>query len=258
MYRPRAWIITIGYELLIGRIVNTNASHIARELTLRGAIVDRIIVVGDSIDDIVHEVRRGIQRADIIVTTGGLGPTDDDKTLEAIAAATNRALVLNEEALQMVNEFYSRKQLPLTRERVKMAYLPAGAIPIPNPVGAAPGSLLFADGAYIISLPGVPREMEAMLPLALNKIQHVFPEICIRELGKEIKGIPESSLAPLLRKASKKCPDCYVKSHPKGHELEKPIIDVKVLASAEKCEEAERKAKIVLEELDRLLAGVRK
>ena len=257
MYRPRAWIITIGYELLIGRIVNTNASHIARELTLRGAIVDRILVVGDSIDDIAYEIRRGVTRADIIITTGGLGPTDDDKTLEAVAAATNRALVLNEEALRMVNDFYSRRRLQLTRERVKMAYLPAGAIPIPNPVGAAPGSLLFADGAYIISLPGVPREMEAMLPLALGKVRHIFPEICVRELSKEIKGIPESSLAPLLRKASKKCPDCYVKSHPKGHELEEPIIDVKVLASGETCEEAESKARQVLEELDKLLMGAR-
>ncbi len=256
MYRPRAWIITIGYELLIGRIVNTNAAHIARELTLRGAIVDRIIVVGDSIDDIVYELRRGIQRSDIIVTTGGLGPTDDDKTLEAVAAATNNPLVLNNDALRMVNEFYSRKNLPLTKERIKMAYLPAGATPIPNPVGAAPGSLLFSDGTYIISLPGVPREMEAMLPLALEKIRAIFPEICIRELGKEIKGIPESSLAPILRKAAKKCPDCYVKSHPKGHELEKPVIEVKVLASAKRCEDAEKKAKLVLDELEALLREI--
>jgi nicotinamide-nucleotide amidase len=253
MYRPRAWIVTIGYELLIGRIVNTNAAHIAKELTLRGAIVDRIVTIGDSIDDIVFTIREALQRADIIVTTGGLGPTDDDKTLEAIAAATNRPLVLNSEALEMINKFYSQRGLPLTPERLKMAYLPAGSTPIPNKVGAAPGMLLYHDTTFIIALPGVPREMEEMLPLALDKIQFIFPKICVIERGIEVKGIPESTLAPLLRRASKKCLDCYVKSHPKGHELREPIIDVKVLAFGNTCEEAEKKANTVLAELSKLI-----
>jgi nicotinamide-nucleotide amidase len=255
LYAPRAWIITIGNELLIGRIVNTNASWLARELTLRGVRVERIITVGDDINEIASVVRSAVNAVDIIVTTGGLGPTDDDKTMEAIAAAINRPLILNSEAYKMVKEFYESRGYPLTRERVKMAYLPAGAIPLPNPVGAAPGAFIVERTARIIVLPGVPKEMEAMFKYALEYLKPILPKICVVEEGLEIKGIPESSLAPLLRRAARVCADCYVKSHPKGHELKEPIIDVKVLASAGSCEEARSKARRVLEELKKLLGS---
>lgn len=255
MYVPRAWIITIGNELLIGRIVNTNASWLARELTLRGVKVKRIVTVGDDVDEIAYVVREAITSADIVVTTGGLGPTDDDKTMEAIALALDRPLVLNREALEMVKRFYSEKGYELTPERVKMAYLPAGAIPLPNPVGAAPGAFIVERTARIIVLPGVPREMEAMFQHALDLLKPILPELCVVEEGIEVRGVPESSLAPLLRQASKLCADCYTKSHPKGHETREPIVEVKVLASAPSCEEARAKAGRVLNELKRLLGG---
>jgi nicotinamide-nucleotide amidase len=254
LYMPRAWIITIGNELLIGRIVNTNAAWLARELTLRGVKVERIVVVGDDVDEIASLVREAVAAADIVVTTGGLGPTDDDKTMEAVAAALHRPLVVNREAYEMVRRFYETRGYSMTSERLKMAYLPAGAIPLPNPVGAAPGAFIVERTARIIVLPGVPREMEAMFKYALDHLKPILPKLCVVEEGMEIRGVPESTLAPLLRRVSRLCGDCYVKSHPKGHEVEEPLIEVKVLASAPECEDARLKARRVLEELNRLLS----
>lgn len=256
MYRPRAWILNIGNELLIGRIVNTNGAYIARELTLRGVRVERIIVVSDSLDEVATTVREAIGRADIVVTTGGLGPTDDDITMEAIAAALNLPLVLNTTALSMVREFYHKRDLELTKERIKMAYLPRNAEPIPNPVGAAPGAYIYYSGVHIIVLPGVPSEMEAMLRIAIEKLDPFLPKLCIVEERITIAGIPESSLAPMLRKASKLCSDCYVKSHPKGHEIDNPIVEVKVLASAPDCGTARSKATRVLDALRKYIGGI--
>ncbi len=254
--RPRAWIISIGNELLIGRVVNTNAAWIASRLTLRGVNVERIMVVPDRLDDIVEAVGEACRRAEIVVTTGGLGPTDDDITMEAVAAALHQPLLVDEEAKHMVEEFYRRAGLGLTRERLKMARLPASAKPIPNPVGAAPGAYIVAGGCQLFVLPGVPAEMQAMMDHVIELLEPVLPKLCVAEEGVTIKGVPESSLAPLLRRASKRCPDCYTKSHPKGHETMEPIIEVKVLASGKDCEEAQKKARNVLEELRRLLEEV--
>lgn len=253
MYRPIAWILTIGNELLIGRVINTNASFIASRLTLHGVRVRRIVTVGDDLDEIAVALRRAAARADVVVTTGGLGPTDDDMTLEAVALAFNRGLRVHPEALRMVREFYESRGYGLTPERVKMARLPVGAEPIPNPVGAAPGAYLRVGRCHVFSLPGVPREMEAMMDYVIEKLRPILPGLCVREEALVVKGVPESSLAPLLRRAARRCPDCYTKSHPKGHEVEEPVIEVRVQASAPSCEEAAAKARSVLEELERLL-----
>jgi molybdenum cofactor synthesis domain-containing protein len=130
----RAWIISIGSELLVGRVVNTNASWLARRLTFMGFTVDRIIVVPDVVSDIVEEVKRGLGRVRLIVSTGGLGPTHDDVTMEAMAVAIGKPLVLNREAELLLREFYSKKGLPLTKERLKMAYMPEGCRALRNPV----------------------------------------------------------------------------------------------------------------------------
>ncbi len=254
LYRPRAWIVTIGNELLVGRIVNTNAAWLAERLTLLGALVRRIVTVADDLDEIAQAFREAAAAADIVVSTGGLGPTDDDMTMEGLALAAGRPLVLHPEALRMIERFYRARGYSLTRERVKMAWLPAGARPIPNPVGAAPGAHLWLGRAQVFALPGVPAEMKAMFDsYVVDALKPILPGLCVREAAKVYRGIPESSLAPLLRRAARACSDCYTKSHPKGHEVNEPIIEVRVMASAESCREAEAKARRVIEELDRLL-----
>lgn len=251
---PAASILTIGNELLIGRIVNTNSSWLASRLTLLGVNVRLILTVGDNLDDIAWAVRSALRVSDIVITTGGLGPTDDDMTMEAVAAAIHRPLVRNPEALRMVEEFYTRHGQSLSPERVKMAYMPAGARPIPNPVGAAPGAHLRVGATEVFILPGVPREMQAMFETyVVDSIKYMLPGLCVVEEGITVTGVPEADLAPLLRRAARKCPDCYVKSHPKGHEGAAPRVEVRVLSSARNCGEARSKARRVLAELERLL-----
>ncbi len=246
--KPRAWIINIGTELTIGRIVNGNGAWLARELTLRGADVRRIICIPDEEDEVVPVLKEALSKADIIITTGGLGPTPDDRTAEFVAKALGRRLTLNSEALEMVREKYEAAGLELTEDRVKMAKLPEGAKPIPNPVGTAPGIHVEVNGKHVFSLPGVPKEMEAMFTsYVLNAIRSMLPKLCVVEEGVRIVGLPESSLAPILKKAQKLCEDCYIKSHPMGAELGEPIIDVKVLASDESCDNAKEKIRKVLD-----------
>jgi len=247
---PTAWILTVGNEILIGRIVNTNASWLAERLTFMGFRVERIIVVPDSIEDIAEELGRAVGRARVVITTGGLGPTYDDRTLEGVARAVQRRLVLNEDAKRMVEEFYSRKGLPLTEDRLKMAMLPEGAEPIPNPVGAAPGSWLEHGDTIIVSLPGVPAEMKEMfLRYVEPRLSRIAPRKAVHECGMRVYGVPESSIAPYLRRLARKYPHAYIKSHPKGHETDNPILEMRVLASAETQEEARRICLEVLGEL---------
>jgi len=249
MGKPKAWILTIGNELLIGRIVNTNASWLARRLTFLGFSVERIIVTPDEPAEVAEEIRRALSRDDVkvIITTGGLGPTYDDRTLEAVARAINRPLRLNEQALQWVRQKYESGGMQMTKEREKMAYLPEGAEPIWNPVGTAPGSLVMAGEALIASLPGVPAEMQAMFEELMPRLKQLAPPLEVIDCGFIVVGVPESSLAPYVEEAERKNPGCYVKSHPKGHEIRGPVLEIRVLASARTRDEARELALRALE-----------
>lgn len=250
MQRPVAWILSIGNELLIGRIVNTNASWLGEKLTLDGFLVRRIITVPDSLEDIAEEVRRAAERARVVITTGGLGPTYDDMTLQGVARAFGLKLVLNPEAKKMVDKFYSSRGLPLTEERLKMAYLPEGSKPIPNPIGAAPGCLLEVGDTLVVSLPGVPSEMKSMFEQYVEPvIRKIAPPLYTVECSLIIKGVPESGIAPYLKTIAKKNPTAYIKSHPKGHELEKPVLDIRVLLSLPDKEQALSTARTIIGEI---------
>ncbi|MEM0490984.1 MAG: nicotinamide mononucleotide deamidase-related protein [Acidilobaceae archaeon] len=250
--RPEAWILSIGNELLVGRIVNTNASWLARRLTFMGFNVSRIITIPDSIDDIALEVRRGLGKVRVIITTGGLGPTHDDVTLEGIAKALNKNLILNSEAYEMIKEFYNRRNMPLTRERIKMAYMPEGARALRNPIGSAPGCIIEVDSTIIVSLPGVPREMEAIFEEEVKSILEIIaPKISIVECSLKTRGIPESSIAPFLEHIAKSHSNVYVKSHPLGFELDKPILELRVLVSATSEDTAKGIARSIMEDVIR-------
>ena len=139
-------ILCVGNELLIGKTLNTNAQWIAKQATALGITVKRVTVVADEVNEIAKAVRETLARKpQFTVTTGGLGPTFDDKTLEGIAEALNRQPEINDKALEMVREKYmayarekGAETVELTPSRIKMATLPEKASPIPNPVGTAP------------------------------------------------------------------------------------------------------------------------
>lgn len=249
--QPVVEIVCTGNELLIGRTVNTNASWMAKRVTSLGGRVRRITVVGDRVDEIAAAIREAMaRRPDIIITTGGLGPTFDDITLRGVAESCGLPLELNQEAYGMVKAKYDAMGLELTPSRVKMAYLPKGAKALFNPVGTAPGSLLKTGDVVVISLPGVPSEMEAMFE------QHVVPllkglikGLTFYEATATVKGILESSLAPLIEEVMKKSASIYIKSHPKGREGGSAIeVHLSTVGAGEEARRAVLKALKELEE----------
>ncbi|HSK67451.1 MAG TPA: molybdopterin-binding protein [Anaerolineales bacterium] len=160
---PSAEIITIGTEILLGEIVDTNTRYIAR--TLRGMGVDlyRTITIGDNVDRIAEAIRHSMQRAEIVITTGGLGPTVDDPTREAVARAAGVKTEFRDDLWEQVVAVISRYGRTPSENQKRQAYVPKGAIGIPNPVGTAPCFILETERNAVISLPGVPNEMEHIL-----------------------------------------------------------------------------------------------
>ncbi|MEM3162014.1 MAG: nicotinamide mononucleotide deamidase-related protein [Candidatus Bathyarchaeia archaeon] len=227
-------IICVGNELLIGKILNTNARWLARRATSLGITVKRITVVEDDVDEIASAVREALARKPrFIITTGGLGPTFDDKTLEGIAKALNKELKLNEKALQMIKAKYKAyaengetEIVEMTPHRTKMAMLPEGAEPLPNPVGTAPGVMLDAGSTILFALPGVPAEMEAICEESISTI--LIKEsggMTFYETSMYVEGIMESTLAPLIDITMQDNPHVYIKSHPSGSETN-PRIEI--------------------------------
>jgi competence/damage-inducible protein CinA-like protein len=160
---PVLEIITIGTELLLGEIQDTNSTYIARTLRDHGIDIYRITTIGDNAVRIAGAIQEAAQRADIIITTGGLGPTIDDPTRQAVARAVQRELIFLPELWEdIVERFKAFGHIP-TENNKRQAFIPKDALPIRNPVGTAPCFIAEAHGAYIISLPGVPREMEFLL-----------------------------------------------------------------------------------------------
>jgi competence/damage-inducible protein CinA-like protein len=160
---PSAEIITIGTEILLGEIVDTNTRYIAR--TLRGMGVDlyRTITIGDNVDRIAEAIRHSMERAEIVITTGGLGPTVDDPTREAVAKAIGVETEFREDLWAQVVAVISRYGRKPSENQRRQAYVPKGAIGIPNPVGTAPCFIVETERNAVASLPGVPNEMEHIL-----------------------------------------------------------------------------------------------
>jgi len=177
---PAAEIITIGTEILLGEIVDTNTRHIARTLRELGIDLYRTITIGDNVERIAGAIRESMQRADIVLTTGGLGPTVDDPTREAVALAAGVELEFRDELWQQVKSVIARYGRKPTENQKRQAFIPRGSFIIPNPVGTAPAFIVETDRNAIISLPGVPREMELLLH------ESVIPYLETRYSSKQV------------------------------------------------------------------------
>ena len=190
---PSAEIITIGTELLLGETTDTNTRFIAR--TLRGLGVDlyRTQTVGDNTGRIAQAVCEALDRAQIVITTGGLGPTVDDPTRQAIAEAVGVELEFHPELWEQIVTRIARYGRAPTENQKRQAYIPKGAIVIENPVGTAPAFIVETQGGAVITLPGVPREMETLLTDTvvpyLQKRYHLHEIIKIRTL--HVSGLGE-------------------------------------------------------------------
>ena len=155
-----AEIVAIGSELLLGQIVDTNSAWMAQRLADVGVNLYYKTIVGDNPARMAEVIDRALERSDVVITNGGIGPTEDDLTREMVAEVTGRELVLDEGLLNQIRERFHRRSLIITANNEKQARIPAGAIPVENPNGTAPAFIVEDPRGVVISLPGVPFEMK--------------------------------------------------------------------------------------------------
>jgi nicotinamide-nucleotide amidase len=158
-----AEILSIGTELLLGEIVDTNSTYIARTLRDIGVNVFYMATVGDNLERITENIQMSLSRSDLVITTGGLGPTVDDITRQAAANAVGRELVFHQELFDGIAEKFKRFGARMSENNRIQAYIPADSIIIDNPVGTAPCYIVEDEMGIIVSLPGVPSEMKYLL-----------------------------------------------------------------------------------------------
>ncbi len=205
----RCEIISVGTELLMGQIINTNAQDIAQELFSLGIGVYYQTVVGDNAPRLSDVFTQALKRADLVILTGGLGPTDDDLTRETVAAVLGLPLKENSYWVQKLREIFARFKRPMAQMNLRQAMVPQGGKILPNERGTAPGIYLEDGGKVIVLLPGPPRELlpilkEQVIPLLREKLQEQKEIALLRSKVLRIAGLGESDMAekikPLLEK----------------------------------------------------------
>jgi nicotinamide-nucleotide amidase len=158
----RAEILSIGTELLLGQIVDTNANYLAQQLPALGLDLYYVSQIGDNLQRLVDAFRRGLERSDVIITSGGLGPTEDDLTREAIAEVMGERPEVQPQLEAELREFFVRRGRTMPERNVKQATTIPSATYLPNPIGTAPGWWVQRDAKVIVAMPGVPHEMHKM------------------------------------------------------------------------------------------------
>lgn len=196
---PQAEILNIGDEILIGQIVNTNAVWIAQELNKRGVPVKRMTTVGDTKTDMLNAIDQAIQHHDIVIITGGLGPTKDDLTKDVLTEYFQTRLVFNVEVFELLDNFFKKRGRTLNEANKTQCYVPEACTVLMNYWGTAPGMLFVKQGKMIVSLPGVPLEMkELMNTYVFPYIERHYPLPPILHRSYLTEGIPESELMMML------------------------------------------------------------
>ena len=176
----KAEIVSIGTELLLGQITDTNASYLASKLPELGIDLLWVTQVGDNLERMKDCLGRALSRSDLVLTTGGLGPTEDDLTREAIAALMGEESIVDPELVQGLREFFSRRGYQMPESNIKQATIIPSAQVIPNPRGTAPGWWVERDGRVIIAMPGPPSEMQRMWEKEVSqRLRERIPEIIL-------------------------------------------------------------------------------
>ena len=192
----RAELLSIGTELLLGHIVDTNAAYLAARLADLGIACYWISTVGDNHARATEVVRRALDRSDLVVCTGGLGPTEDDLTREAIAAALDETPAVDPALDRELREWFGRRGVTMPERNSKQAWLIPSARALPNPLGTAPGWLVRKDGRILVAMPGVPREMTRMWESEVEPA--LLAQAPIRSRTLKLLGIGESSVEEAL------------------------------------------------------------
>lgn len=248
---PVVEIITIGTELLLGEIQDTNTRYLARALRDAGLDLYRTTTVGDNVARIAQAVREALSRADVVITTGGLGPTVDDPTREAVAVAFDVHTEFRADLWQQIQERFHRYGRQPTENNRRQAFVPQGALAIENPVGTAPAFIMEQGPKSVICLPGVPREMETLLDRAvLPYLRRRFDlHATIKARVLHVASVGESQVDEWIGDLEKGSnPTVGLSAHP-GQ------LDVRITAKAETPEEADRLIEAVAVEIYRRLGA---
>jgi nicotinamide-nucleotide amidase len=231
----RAYVLSIGSELIGGHLTDTNATFLAQELAAEGIELLHVIQVGDDLDRLTRTIAAAGEEADLVVCTGGIGPTDDDLTREAICALTGETPVVDEGLVAGIREFFAQRGLEMPERNAKQAWVIPSAEVLPNPVGTAPGWLVRIDDTIIVTMPGVPREMTRMWrEQALPRISTHLTGRVYRSANLRTLGIGESAVSQLLDELTRR-PQPYVGTYAKDDG-----VHVRVTASADDPAQAER------------------
>ncbi len=244
----KAEIVSIGTELLLGQITDTNASYLASKLPELGIDLLWVTQVGDNLERMKECLGRALNRSDLVLTTGGLGPTEDDLTREAIAALMGEEPRVDPELEQGLREFFSRRGYQMPESNIKQATIIPSAQVIPNPRGTAPGWWVERDGKVIIAMPGPPSEMQRMWEKEVSqRLRERIPEIILSRTLKTYL-LAEAAVGELVSPyLSSTNPTLAVYAKPDG-------IQLRLTAKAENKERAEQMI-AQLEERVRALLG---
>ncbi|CAM4335471.1 competence/damage-inducible protein A [Paenibacillus phoenicis] len=197
----KAEIIAVGTELLLGQIVNTNAQYLSQELAALGLDVYFQTVVGDNMNRLAEAVKTASGRADVLILTGGLGPTQDDLTKEALAEVLGRTLYIDPDAMANIERFFQDRGVPMTENNRRQALAIEGGTPLPNETGLAVGNAIALNDKFYIVLPGPPKEMKPMFEHQAKPwiLKHVLTsEMPIFSRMLKFAGIGESALETKL------------------------------------------------------------
>ncbi|MGI8689092.1 MAG: CinA family nicotinamide mononucleotide deamidase-related protein [Thermomicrobiales bacterium] len=244
----RAEIVSVGTELLLGQITDTNATFLAQSLADLGIDLFFVSQVGDNRGRLVETLRRGWERSDLVITTGGVGPTEDDLTREAIADLVGETPRVDEATVEMIRAFFRNRNADMPERNRKQAWLIPSAQALPNPVGTAPGWFVQRGGKIIVAMPGVPREMKRMWEHeAIPRLGAYLPETVLLSRNIRTIGIGESSVEEVLG-------DLVHGTNPTVATYAKDDgVHVRITAKARTAEEAAALLKPVVAEAERIL-----
>lgn len=228
-------IIAVGTELLLGNIVNTNAQYLSQKMADLGIDVFYHVAVGDNMQRLVDTVRTSLNRSDIIITCGGLGPTTDDITKEGVSEALGVKLLPDKASIEKIKEIFKAYERPMTDNNIKQGYIPEGAIVLENNNGTAPGILVEKDDKIAILLPGPPNELypmfeEKVLPYLKAKVHST-----IRSRMLRVVGIGESTAEDMLKEIISSQTNPTIAPYAKDGE-----VHLRITAKTDNPEEADR------------------
>jgi nicotinamide-nucleotide amidase len=234
-YRMKSEIVAVGTELLLGNIVNTNAQYLSQKLADLGIDVFYHVAVGDNLQRLSDTIKTSLERADLVITSGGLGPTVDDLTKEGVADALGLKLLPHEASIKKIEGMFKALGRPMTENNLKQGYIPEGAAILENDNGTAPGVLIEKNGKIVIMLPGPPKELYPMfedkvLPYLRTKVHST-----IRSRMLRVIGVGESAVEDMLKEIFRTQTNPTIAPYAKDAE-----VHLRITAKSDTIDEADR------------------